>query len=89
MPDLTDLSQTTGQELTEVQIHGILAQIDLDILNLLRDGKLAALKYSAPGSGPQADRATNLTALLAARDSYQELLTSLPTWKTSVAEVDG
>ncbi len=87
MTDLTDLSQTTGEPLTESQICGILAQIDLDILNLLRDGKLAALKYSAPGAGPQTDRAANLQALLQARESYQKLLHNLPLWQTTSADL--
>ena len=87
MTDLPDLSQTTGEPLTESQICGILAQIDLDILNLLRDGKLAALKYSAPGAGPQTDRAANLQALLNARESYQKLLHSLPLWQTTSADL--
>jgi hypothetical protein len=87
MTDLPDLSQTTGEPLTESQICGILAQIDLDILNLLRDGKLAALKYSAPGAGPQTDRAANLQALLHARESYQKLLHNLPLWRTSAADL--
>ena len=45
MADLNDLSSVSGTELTEAQIKGILAQIDLDITNLLRDGKLSALNY--------------------------------------------
>lgn len=77
--DLPDLSTLSGHELTPVQLYGILGQIDLDIANLLRDGKLAALKYGVGGpAGSQTDRAANLQALLAARDHYQQLLSSLP-----------
>ncbi len=87
MSDLPDLSTVTGSELTETQLRGILAQIDLDVTNLLRDGKLAALKYSLPGgAGLGADRAANLQALLAARQEYQRLLEALPSWTTSQAE---
>jgi len=72
--DLTDLSGMEGEALTEKQIDGILAQIDLDIANLLRDGKLAAVKYSVPGAGGRStDRAANLQALLEARKYYAKL----------------
>ena len=87
MADLTDLSSVNGTALTEQQIRGILAQIDLDITNLLRDGKLSALKYALPGkAGRTADRAGNLQALLEARDYYRKLLEGLPAWEVSVGE---
>jgi hypothetical protein len=82
--DLTDLSQINGDELTDDQLRGILTQIDLDVTNLLRDGKLAALKASIGGStGPTTDRAANLHALLAARDLYRRILNDRPAWETS------
>lgn len=85
--DLSNLQQVAGQALTAVQIQGILNQIDLDITNLVRDGKLAALKYSAPGNiGPATDRAANLAALLQARAYYQQLLNNAPSWSASQAE---
>jgi len=81
MADLTDLSSVSGSDLTETQIAGILAQIDLDIHNLLRGGKLSALKYAEGGAaGRSADRAANLRALLEARRLYTELQQSLPGW---------
>ena len=87
MADLTDLSSVSGDELSEVQLQGILAQIDLDIVNLLRDGKLAALKYALGGTGaPTTDRAANLKALLEARSHYSQLLTSLASWEVSQGE---
>lgn len=87
MADLSDLSSVSGEQLTESQIRGILAQIDLDIVNLARDGKLAALKYALPGgAGRSADRAVNLKMLLETRDYYQKLLQSLPSWETSQGE---
>lgn len=77
--DLPDLSTLQGQPLTAPQLYGILGQIDLDIANLLRDGKFAALRYGVGGAaGTQTDRAANLAALLQARDQYQQLLNSLP-----------
>ena len=86
MPDLPDLSTLQGSELTEPQLRGILAQIDLDVANLLRDGKLAALKYSLPGgAGLSTDRAANLQALLNARQVYQRLLETLPAWEVHQA----
>ncbi|MFV0445876.1 MAG: hypothetical protein ACK5Q5_20045 [Planctomycetaceae bacterium] len=84
--DLPDLDTLSAAELTTAQIQGILAQIDLDITNLVRDGKLSALKYGLTGpAGHQTDRAANLHALLAARDYYQQLLANQPAWVTSVA----
>jgi hypothetical protein len=84
MGDLTSLEELAGQPPTETQLRGILAQIDLDVTNLLRDGKLAALKYRVGGEvGPTGDRAANLQALLAARRHYEELLRQLPSWEAS------
>lgn len=86
MPDLPDLSTLSATELTPHQIRGLLAQIDLDITNLVRDGKLSALKYGLEGpAGQHTDRAANLHALLAARDHYQRLLAAHPAWVTSQA----
>ncbi len=77
--DLPDLSTLHGQPLTPSQLYGILGQIDLDIANLLRDGKLAALRYGVGGAaGAQTDRAANLAALLKAREYYQQLLSCIP-----------
>lgn len=77
--DLPNLSTLSGIELTPAQLYGILSQIDLDIANLLRDGKLAALRYGVGGpAGATTDRAANLQALLAAREHYQQLLSSQP-----------
>jgi len=87
MTDLTDLSSVSGDDLSEDQIRGILAQIDLDITNLVRDGKLAAVNYRSGGPGGQTtNRASNLRALLAAREHYEKLLQSLPSWETSQHE---
>ena len=81
MSDLTHLEDVTGDDLTEEQIQGILAQIDLDITNLVREGKLSALNYSVGGqAGRTADRAGNLRALLDTRTYYQQLLSTRPSW---------
>lgn len=89
MADLTDLSTVTGDELTPEQIRGILAQVDLDIVNLVRDGKLSALKYAVGGAGgQQTDRAANLQALLAARTHYERLLSARPGWEVSMADCE-
>ena len=85
MPDLMNLDDLSGQDLTESQIQAILAQIDLDIANLVRDGKLSALKYAGANGSPSTDRAANLEALLAARKHYEALLHSLPAWEVSRA----
>jgi hypothetical protein len=90
MSDLQNLDGISGNELSVDQLRGLLAQIDLDLLNLVRDGKLAALKYSVGGgAGQSTDRAANLQALLAARDHYQQLLNSRPGWATSHARFEG
>jgi hypothetical protein len=87
MPDLADLNALEGTPLTESQILAILNQIDLDVLNLLRDGKLAASKYATPGpGGASMDRASGLLALLAAREKYEALLRALPNWHVSQAD---
>jgi hypothetical protein len=84
MADLSDLNGLDGALLTEAQIQAILNQIDLDVLNLLRDGKLAASKYATPGPGGETmDRAAGLLALLSAREKYEALLRSLPSWEAS------
>lgn len=87
MSDLTNLDNVQGTELSAEQIRGILAQIDLDLLNLVRDGKLSALKYGVGGAaGQQTDRAENLRALLAARDYYHKLGSEQPGWAVSQAD---
>ena len=84
MTDLNDLSSVSGDDLNESQIKGILAQIDLDITNLLRDGKLSALKYGLHcEGGVMTDRAANLKALLEARKHYENILQDLPGWEIS------
>lgn len=89
MNDVAELSEVEGQPITESQIRGILAQIDLDITNLVREGKLSALKYAIPGgAGLQTDRASNLRALLEARQHYEWLLRALPAWEMSQGRCD-
>lgn len=84
MPDIADLTSVTGTDLTVTQVQGIIAEIDLDITNLLRDGKLSALKYAIGGPlGRTTDRAANLQALLEARGFYQQLLNNTPVQVTS------
>lgn len=88
MSDLENLSTVSGADLTVEQIKGILSQIDLDITNLVRDGKLSALRYSVGGrgrGGQRTDRAANLKALLDARTHYERLLASQPAWEASQA----
>lgn len=90
MNEVAELSEISGQPITAPQIRGILTQIDLDITNLVRDGKLSALKYGIPGSaGLQTDRAANLRALVEARTHYESLLRELPVWEVSRADCDG
>lgn len=86
MSDLADLSAVAGEDLNEEQIKGILAQIDLDIVNFTRDGKLAGARYTVPGAaGRWVDRGVSLEGLLAAREYYRKLLESLPACEVSRA----
>ena len=51
----------------------ILARIDREIEELLREGKLSLLEYDLPvGEFAKTNRAANLKALLAARRHYRE-----------------
>jgi len=87
MSELTTLEGVEGEPTTEGQIRGILAQIDLDIVNLARDGKMAAVKYAVPGAaGRSMDRAAGLKALLEARKHYERLLTDFPAMEVSRGE---
>lgn len=89
MNDVADLTEIEGVAITEPQIRGLLAQIDLDIINLVRDGKLSALRYGMAGAaGLQTDRAANLRALLEARSHYESLLRERPAWVVSEANCD-
>lgn len=84
MNEVAELTEMEGPAITEPQIRGILKQIDLDIANLVREGKLSALKYAVGGTaGMQSDRAANLRALLEARAHYERLLGALPAWEVS------
>jgi len=88
MTDLPNLDGISAEELSIAQINAVLAQIDLDMMNLVRDGKLSALKYGVAGpAGMQTDRAANMQALLAARDHYHRLLISRPGWATTQGHV--
>ena len=90
LADLSTLADLPGDaaELTAGQLRAIVGQIDLDIVNLLRDGKLSALKYAAPGdSGGLTDRAANLKALLEARRYYAGLLDGRGGWAVTAVEV--
>jgi hypothetical protein len=85
-PNEDSLTDVRGEELTEEQLLGILAQIDRAVLALLADGKLAAAKYSVPGpAGTSIDRHASLNGLLAARGHYEKLLSQRPTWHISHA----
>ena len=86
MADLTDLDSVAGDDLSLPQLQGILSQIDLDITNLVRDGKLSATRYGTGGAaGLQMDRAANLRVLLEARSHFQRLVQSYPACEVSIA----
>lgn len=75
MADLTNLDDLTGSDLTEEQLRGIIAQIDLNIVNLMRDGKLGAARVAENYAGGQSvDRAAALDAMMRARAIYQKQL---------------
>jgi hypothetical protein len=78
MTDLTTLSDLNGAELTDEKIRGIIAQIDLNIANMMRDGKLGTGKYSTAEG--DVDRSSSLHALLATRSVYEKLLQDRGGW---------
>lgn len=78
MADLVSLDSLSGEEISDEQLHGLINQLDLDIANLLRDGKLSALNYgvgrAARGTGRWANRGEALQAMTEARQLYQGIL---------------
>lgn len=80
MADLTNLDSLTGDDLTEAQIRGLIRKIDLNIANLMNDGKLGAARIAENYAGGQSvDRTAALQAMLQAREFYQKLLEDSPT----------
>ena len=80
MADLTDLDSLTGDDLTESQIRGLIRKIDLNIANLMNDGKLGAARIAENYAGGQSvDRTAALQAMLQAREFYKKLLEDSPT----------
>jgi hypothetical protein len=84
MTDLTSLDGLKGVELTDEQIQGLLNQIDLDIANLVREGKLSAGKYASPAGN--VDRGASLQGLIQARDYFTKLLQSRGGWEVTQYE---
>ena len=78
MTELTNLDSISGEPLTETQIRGLIAQLDLDIANLVREGKLSAGKYNSPEGS--VDRQASLLGLLKAREYYEKLLQERGVW---------
>lgn len=80
MADVADLNSLTGDDLTADQIRGILRKIDLNIVNLMNDGKLGAARIAENYAGGQSvDRAASLDAMMKARAYYEGLLRDVPT----------
>lgn len=80
MADLENLDSLTGDDLTEDQIRGLIRKIDLNIANLMNDGKLGAARIAENYAGGQSvDRAAALDAMLKARAVYQQILEDIPT----------
>lgn len=80
MADLANLDSLTGDDLTEDQIRGLIRKIDLNIANLMNDGKLGAARIAENYAGGQSvDRAAALDAMLKARAVYQQILEEIPT----------
>ena len=75
MADLTNLDSLTGDDLTESQIRGLIRKIDLNIANLMNDGKLGAARIAENYAGGQSvDRTAALQAMLQAREFYQYVM---------------
>lgn len=80
MADIANLDSLTGDDLTEDQIRGILRKIDLNIFNLMNDGKLGAARIAENYAGGQSvDRAAALDSMIKARGYYEQLLRDVPT----------
>lgn len=80
MADLTSLSQLgDGSALTEAQIQAIINQIDLNIVNLMRDGKLGAARHQQYGAeGGEVDRSGAMREMMKARAIYEQMLHNIP-----------
>jgi hypothetical protein len=79
MADLANLDSLSGDDLTEEQIRGMIRKIDLNIANLMNDGKLGAARIAENYAGGQSvDRAAALDAMLKARSAYQRILDDIP-----------
>jgi hypothetical protein len=79
MADLANLDSLSGDDLTEEQIRGMIRKIDLNIANLMNDGKLGAARIAENYAGGQSvDRAAALDAMLKARAAYQRILDDIP-----------
>ena len=78
MADLTDLDSVSGSDLTEEQVRGIISKIDLNIYNLLNDGKLglARIAENTPG-GKEVDRSVAIQQLRELRSFYVDVLQNL------------
>ena len=80
--DVTDFSGVTGQELTADQIRGIVKQLDLDMYNLVRDGKNAGATYRI--GDRMVSKVEWMRQLRETRQYYAELLARLPAIQTTV-----
>lgn len=79
------LSSVTGMPLTIEQLHGLLAQVDQSILNLLVDGPDAASRYRV--GDREVDRDGYLRWLLETRREYVLAMSRMPVWEaTQVVE---
>ena len=83
MADVSDLSGVTGTAITEAQVLGIIARIDLNIYNLLA-GKWDLVDYAEFGlAGHRKDPTKMVEALKGLKSMYQSQLDDLPAEYTS------
>jgi hypothetical protein len=79
MADVASFDGISADPLSYDQIQAIINQIDLNIYNLMLEGKNATLYYQQNGpAGKMADHARALEALMLAKKQYQVMLDQIP-----------
>lgn len=79
MADVSSFDGISADPLTTQQIQAIINRIDLNIYNLMGDGKLCAIRNGQNGpTGTQVDRSVGLAELRRTREFYVKMLEDQP-----------